>query len=210
MKRVGGAIDTGDTVVTRDEISVSVDKQKQPLVPFPSWLPGMDDIRAAHNAQADALESVVATLASKQHASITALRRQMEDMVAASAQGTGGSTKRGNSDRHLKDGRTDAHCDQRAPRGGGRGARGAGDASNAVTIENDSVSDPVLVETGMIGEPDGSRSDAAVHHRVLQQREGQFVCSSCVGCMNNQAAKIGAGVENDTVRSPFAIHLLLV
>lgn len=50
---------------------------------LPSWLPEMADIRAAHLAQASALESVVATLASKQQSSIVTLKRQMDAMALA-------------------------------------------------------------------------------------------------------------------------------
>lgn len=50
---------------------------------LPSWLPEMADIRAAHLAQASALESVVAILASKQQSSMLALKRQVDAMALA-------------------------------------------------------------------------------------------------------------------------------
>ena len=43
-----------------------------------TWMPEMSDIRLAHVAQADALETVVSALASKQQASIAALRREVK------------------------------------------------------------------------------------------------------------------------------------
>lgn len=47
-----------------------------------AWMPDLSDVRQAHLAQADALETVVSALASKHQSSIEALRRQVEAIVA--------------------------------------------------------------------------------------------------------------------------------
>lgn len=50
-----------------------------------TWVPSMDDIRNAHLAEANALETILAALASKQQASMTALRREVEKIAAEQA-----------------------------------------------------------------------------------------------------------------------------
>lgn len=47
-----------------------------------TWAPSMDGIRNAHLAEANALETILAALASKQQESMTALRREVEKIAA--------------------------------------------------------------------------------------------------------------------------------
>lgn len=61
--------------------SSSTDVNSGPDGSISSWLPGIEDIRAAHLAQASALETVVASLAAKHQSSITALRCDLDALA---------------------------------------------------------------------------------------------------------------------------------
>lgn len=61
--------------------SPSIEVSSGPDGSISSWVPGIQDIRAAHLAQASALESVVASLAAKHQSSITALRCDLDALA---------------------------------------------------------------------------------------------------------------------------------
>lgn len=71
---------------------------------LPSWLPGMEDIRAAHLAQASALESMVAALVSKQQSSIAALKRQMDAITSGQVRSARVSGTKVSADTNASDG----------------------------------------------------------------------------------------------------------
>lgn len=66
--------------------NVETDLENHVMEEGPAWVAYMDDIRAAHLAEAKALESVVAAISSKQQACISALRRQVEGLTARISQ----------------------------------------------------------------------------------------------------------------------------
>lgn len=137
-----------------------------------TWVPSMDDIRNAHLAEANALETILATLASKQQASMAALRREVEKIAAEQAKlaAAVGRKPRGSltSLSEATQGGDGASCGTRSDRGN---EAGSGDAAGQLPRVNSTME---CTSQGVVGILETAASDNDEEDDLLDEDNGQF------------------------------------